>query len=121
MGTETDGSLTVPANRAALYTIKPTIGLVPQDGLIPVCHTMDAAGPMAKTPYDLAILLDAMREGGKNGKEDILYTSVLKDSWSELSIGALDYTEWIFPPDFMKPEESATAQMVRPGFKAVWR
>ena len=82
---------------------------------------MDAAGPMAKTPYDLAVLLDIMREAGKDGKEENLYTSALEDTWSDLSIGALDYTKWIFPPEFMKPEESATAQMVRPGFKTLRR
>lgn len=109
VGTETDGSLVVPANRTAVYTIKPTIGLVSQDGLIPVCHTMDAAGPMARTPYDLAALLDVMRERESNGAP---YTSMLDDTWSDLSVGALNHKDWLFPPQFMKPVESATAQMV---------
>lgn len=39
IGTETDGSLVCPAGRAALYTIKPTIGLVPQSDIVPVSHT----------------------------------------------------------------------------------
>ncbi|OAP53885.1 hypothetical protein AYL99_11907 [Fonsecaea erecta] len=60
IGTETDGSLIVPAGRAALYTIKPTIGLVPQARIVPISSTFDSAGPMAKTPYDMAVLLDVI-------------------------------------------------------------
>ena len=109
IGTETDGSLVVPANRAAVYTIKPTIGTVSQDGLIPVSHTMDSAGPMATAPYDLALLLDVLQEDNPARES---YTSALADSWSDLSIAAVNCEEWIFPPEFMKPNKDATHQMV---------
>ena len=74
---------------------------------------MDAAGPMAKTPYGLASLLDVLRDDSTSGDKRPLYTSVLDQTWAGLSIGALDYKQWIFPPSFMKPDESATAQMVK--------
>ena len=74
---------------------------------------MDAAGPIAKTPYGLASLLDVLRDESASGDKEPLYTSVLDQTWAELSIGALDYEQWIFPPEFMKPEETATAQMVK--------
>lgn len=112
VGTETDGSLICPAGRASIYTIKPTIGLVSQKGLIPVSHTMDSAGPMAKTPYDIAAFLDILREDDAPGYPAGGYTSVLPGSMSEFSIAAVDYRDWIFPPEYMAPEESATAEMV---------
>ncbi|UKZ94441.1 uncharacterized protein TrAFT101_009314 [Trichoderma asperellum] len=113
VGTETDGSLVCPAGRASVYTIKPTIGLVSQKGLIPVSHTMDSAGPMAKTPYDIAAFLDILREEDAPEYPAGGYTSVLPGYTSEFSIVAVDYTNWIFPPEYMAPEKSATAEMNR--------
>ncbi|KAK1237363.1 hypothetical protein MKX08_002988 [Trichoderma sp. CBMAI-0020] len=111
VGTETDGSLICPAGRASVYTIKPTIGLISQKGLIPVSHTMDSAGPMAKTPYDIAAFLDTLREEDAPGYPAGGYTSLLPGSMSEFSVAAVDYTGWIFPPEYMAPVESATAEM----------
>lgn len=112
IGTETDGSLVVPASRAALYSLKPTIGLVSQHGIIPVSHTMDAAGPIAKTPYDLALLLEILREDGTPGYPDGGFTTVLTDSWAELSVAAVNYETWFYHEDIMKPVGTATFQMV---------
>lgn len=50
----------MPANRAALYTMKPSIGLVSQSGIVPVSDFCDAAGPMAMSVADLANTLDAI-------------------------------------------------------------
>ncbi|KAH7386225.1 amidase signature domain-containing protein [Cadophora sp. MPI-SDFR-AT-0126] len=108
IGTETDGSLMAPAGRAALYSIKPTIGTVSQQGIIPISHTMDSAGPIAKTPYDLALLLDVMREPGSF---DGPYVDDLDGCWSKLSIAAVDYKTWWLPEGIIKPVESATKQM----------
>ena len=112
IGTETDGSLVVPASRAALYAIKPTVGLVSQHGIIPVSHNMDAAGPVAKTPYDIALLLDIMREDGKPGCPEGGYATALTNSWHEISVAAVNYETWFYHEDFMKPVENATIQMV---------
>ena len=66
IGTETDGSLVCPSGRAALYTIKPTTGLVSQEGIIPISNLCDAAGPMTKTTHDLATLFDVLTDRGSS-------------------------------------------------------
>ncbi|KAH7309730.1 amidase signature domain-containing protein [Stachybotrys elegans] len=115
LGSETDGSLVSPASTAALYTIKPTIGLVSQDGIISISHTMDSAGPMAKTPHDLAALLDIIWEsasGDSAGPTKSFYDIVSSGgSWGELSIATLGYKKWWPPKEFLKPVESATNPM----------
>ena len=60
IGTETDGSVTSPAAAAGLVGIKPTVGLISRAGIIPISHTQDTAGPMARTVRDAAILLGAL-------------------------------------------------------------
>jgi amidase len=60
IGTETDGSVTSPAAAAALVGIKPTLGLISRAGIIPIAHSQDTAGPMARTVRDAAILLGAL-------------------------------------------------------------
>ena len=60
VGSETDGSIVSPSAAAALVGIKPTIGLVSRAGIIPISHTQDTAGPMARTVTDAAILLAAL-------------------------------------------------------------
>jgi amidase len=60
IGTETDGSVTSPSAAAALVGIKPTIGLVSRSGIIPIAHSQDTAGPMARSVRDAAILLTAI-------------------------------------------------------------
>jgi amidase len=60
VGTETDGSITSPASVASLVGIKPTVGLVSRAGVIPIAHSQDTAGPMARTVADAAAMLTAM-------------------------------------------------------------
>jgi amidase len=60
VGTETDGSVTCPSSMNGLVGIKPTVGLVSRSGIIPIAHSQDTAGPMARTVTDAAILLGAM-------------------------------------------------------------
>jgi amidase len=60
VGTETDGSVTCPSSGCGIVGLKPTVGLVSRSGIIPISHTQDTAGPMARTVTDLAILLGAM-------------------------------------------------------------
>jgi amidase len=61
VGTETDGSVVCPSTNNLVFGIKPTLGLLSQDGIIPIGHSQDTAGPMARTVTDLAILLNVMR------------------------------------------------------------
>ncbi len=60
VGTETDGSVVCPASANGLAGLKPTVGLVSRTGIIPISHSQDTAGPMARTVRDVAILLSAM-------------------------------------------------------------
>lgn len=60
LGTDTVGSIVAPAGRAALYALRPTMGLVSRAGIVPGCKMMDTVGPMAKCVYDVALLLENM-------------------------------------------------------------
>ncbi len=60
VGTETDGSITSPASVNGLVGLKPTLGLISRDGIIPISHSQDTAGPMTRTVADTALMLTAM-------------------------------------------------------------
>jgi amidase len=60
VGTETDGSIVCPSSANSIVGIKPTLGLVSRAGIIPIAHSQDTAGPMARTVADAAILLGAL-------------------------------------------------------------
>ncbi|KAH6623823.1 amidase signature domain-containing protein [Chaetomium tenue] len=109
IGTETDGSLVCPAGRAALYTIKPTIGLVPQEGIIPISHHFDTAGPMTKSVCDLADLLDVLAARPRSES----FTADLTGSWGGISVAVLDPDKWKFSEDWVKPVQGAEAQISR--------
>lgn len=85
VGTETDGSIVSPATNSSLVGIKPTLGLISRTGIVPIAHSQDTAGPMARTVADAAALLGAMmgsdpadpmtRPSVSRGRRD--YTSAL--------------------------------------------
>src|SRR5690606_8973342 len=60
VGTETDGSIVPPANHGCLVGVRPALGLASRTGVIPIAHSQDTAGPMARTVRDAAMLLTAM-------------------------------------------------------------
>ncbi|TCU73583.1 mandelamide amidase [Bradyrhizobium sp. R2.2-H] len=63
LGTDTGGSVRVPAALNGCASLRPTVGRYPQDGIAPISHTRDTAGPMAATMADVA-LLDRVIAGG---------------------------------------------------------
>jgi amidase len=73
VGTETDGSITGPSAVENLYGLKPTLGLISQDGIVPISHQQDSAGPMARSVTDVAILLSVMQT-----QSQVDYTRVLQ-------------------------------------------
>jgi amidase len=85
VGTETDGSIVCPSSAHALVGIKPTVGLISRAGIIPIAHSQDTAGPIARTVTDAAILLGALTgvdardeaTAASTGKAVTDYTSAL--------------------------------------------
>ena len=59
VGSETDGSIVCPSGNNLVVGLKPTLGLLSGDGIIPIAHSQDTAGPMCRTVTDAAILLGA--------------------------------------------------------------
>jgi len=66
IGTETDGSIVNPCSHNSVVGIKPTVGLIGRSGIVPISHSQDTAGPMARTVRDVAILL-----GSLTGSDDM--------------------------------------------------
>ena len=60
VGTETDGSIICPASVNGLVGLKPTVGLVSRNGIIPISISQDTAGPMGRNVADVAMLLNAL-------------------------------------------------------------
>ena len=85
VGTETDGSIVSPSAASALVGVKPTVGLVSRSGIVPISHSQDTAGPMARTVRDAALLLEALvgrdptdaASAAKGARFDVRYTSAL--------------------------------------------
>jgi amidase len=69
IGTETDGSIVCPSGINGIVGIKPTLGLWSRDGIIPISHSQDTAGPMARTVTDAAILLGSLSGNDPNDAE----------------------------------------------------
>ncbi len=84
IGTETNGSIICPSVRCGLVGIKPTLGLVSRSGVIPIAHSQDTAGPMARTVTDAAILLSVLVGADKT---DAITSQSTK--------GAKDYTKFL--------------------------
>ncbi|HEY0408485.1 MAG TPA: amidase [Pyrinomonadaceae bacterium] len=85
IGTETDGSIVCPSSSNSIVGIKPTLGLVSRSGIVPIAHSQDTAGPMARTVTDAAILLNVLAAvdprdeatKGRNAAAAIDYTAFL--------------------------------------------
>jgi amidase len=102
----------MPADRAALYTIKPTLGLVSQASLIPVSPLCDSAGPMTKNTRDLADLLDILVDPTKTKVPNGGYASAVTGKWDSIRIGVLSPEKWLHGEQVIKPVRSATEQLV---------
>lgn len=60
VGTETNGSIVCPSSVNGVVGLKPTVGLISGEGIVPISHSQDTAGPMAASVRDAALLLDAL-------------------------------------------------------------
>jgi len=87
VGTETDGSIVCPSSANGIVGIKPTLGLISRAGIIPIAHSQDTAGPMARTVHDAAILLSAL--AGPDTRD-----SATADAGAKMQ---KDYTQFLDP------------------------
>lgn len=81
IGTETSGSILSPASENSVVGIKPTVGLISRSGIIPIAHSQDTAGPMARNVTNAAIMLGAL--SGVDERDAA--------TWSNRGFGKLDY------------------------------
>jgi aspartyl-tRNA(Asn)/glutamyl-tRNA(Gln) amidotransferase subunit A len=92
LGTDTGGSIRMPAAFCSIVGLKPTVGLVSIRGIIPCVYSLDHCGPMTKTVEDAAILLNSLAGYDKNDnasvehpKED--YVQAMKQPVAQLRVG----------------------------------
>jgi amidase len=91
IGTETDGSIVCPSGTNGIVGIKPTVGLWSRDGIIPISHSQDTAGPMARTVTDAAILLGLLAESDPNDTSvDLKNGNILSDYTKFLDTNGLN-------------------------------
>lgn len=79
IGTETDGSIVCPSGINGIVGLKPTVGLWSGDGIVPISHSQDTAGPMARTVADAAVLLGLLAEKDQNNSKIVLDYSKFLD------------------------------------------
>ncbi|MGE5394255.1 MAG: amidase [Candidatus Saccharibacteria bacterium] len=90
IGTETDGSIVCPSGTNGIVGIKPTVGLWSRDGIIPISHSQDTAGPMARTVTDAAILLGLLAESDpKDTPVDLKNDNFIADYTKSLDANGL--------------------------------
>jgi amidase len=122
VGTETSGSLLVPANLTMLATIKPTVGRISRFGIIPITADQDTAGPMARTIADAAILLGVLEDPEPDPKDPVKpcqpppnrdYTRFLDPgalAGARIGIPRAFYYERITPPGSTEPRGGLEAE-----------
>ncbi|KAL6816709.1 amidase signature domain-containing protein [Trichoderma sp. SZMC 28015] len=97
------------ASRAALYAMKPTIGTVSMDGVIPVSKSLDSVGAMARSPADLSMVIEMLQETGPNHNEKL--SQLMTQKWAGLRIGFVDEKIWKLPENLCKNDDEALSQM----------
>jgi amidase len=90
VGTETNGSVICPSNANGIVGFKPTVGIIPQQYIIPISATQDTAGPMTKTVMGAAMMMNAMAT--ETPETD--YTARLKmDALKGVRVGVLNFAK----------------------------
>ena len=84
VGTETNGSIICPSNVNGLVGFKPTVGVIPQDGIVPISPSQDTAGPMTKSVRGAAMMMNAMDPG-----ETDYVAALSRDALKGVRVGVL--------------------------------
>ena len=107
VGTETDGSVISPSSASSLVGVKPTVGLISRSGIVPISHSQDTAGPMARTVRDAALLLEVLAgrdpsdaaTTAKGARFDVRYSAVLdRGALKGARIGVARKEYWGYHP-----------------------
>ncbi|CAN5565476.1 hypothetical protein BH10BAC3_BH10BAC3_35010 [soil metagenome] len=110
IGTETDGSVISPASHNGIVGIKPTVGLVSRNGIIPISATQDTAGPMTRTVKDAAILLTVMAGADEADKVTLESNGKAEKDYSKFLDGnALSGKKIGIEKAFLKGHEAVVA------------
>ncbi|KUL84917.1 hypothetical protein ZTR_07885 [Talaromyces verruculosus] len=107
MGTETIGSIVTPSTRAALYALKPTIGIQDSTGLYCMTEFFDSPGPIAKSAADVHVLTEILL-----GRKFDLPVESESNIWEGIEVGFLDPKVWKMADDFCTQFEGTAEQMV---------
>lgn len=96
VGTETNGSVVCPSSVNGIVGLKPTVGLISAEGIVPISHSQDTAGPMAARVEDVALLLAAMAEPGRAKRAN--YPGALKrDALKGARLGVVRFIQGYSP------------------------
>ncbi|KAI0873856.1 amidase signature domain-containing protein [Hypoxylon argillaceum] len=115
LGSETDGSITQPSDRASLYSLKLSVGKASFRGILPGTPLADTAGPMTKSPGDVATLLDILEPLKEGSHRDFLTKSFVG-----LRIGFLDEKECVSSPNAVRPNDAYSEQFNHDFNKAMY-
>ena len=85
LGTETDGSVTCPAAMCGIVGLKPTVGLLPSEGVVPISSSQDTVGPMTTTVSLAAHTMDAL----VTDRTDTYASSLSRDALQNVRVGVL--------------------------------
>lgn len=105
LGTETDGSIMAPADRASLYGLKVPPGLFSTQGTLPWTAFSDSVGLLAKSSEDISDMLSIWHDSKD-------YSQFLISTWLPLRVGFLDPGEWISSPTASKPLDGYIEQVI---------
>jgi amidase len=127
IGTETDGSIVCPSSSNGVVGIKPTVGLVSRAGIIPISHSQDTAGPMARTVTDAAVLLGALTgmdprdeaTAASQGRAHADYTPFLDAAGLKGARVGIARHYFGFSPKVDALMEAAIAEMKRQGAEVI--
>lgn len=110
IGTETNGSISCPSSVNGIVGIKPTVGLVSRSGIIPISHTQDTAGPMARSVERAARVLEVIAGVDENDPATLNIPEDFNYAFAEnLNINALSGKRFGLLPKGSEDEEGAKA------------
>jgi aspartyl-tRNA(Asn)/glutamyl-tRNA(Gln) amidotransferase subunit A len=111
IGTDTRGSIRIPASCCGVTGLKPTRGLVPVDGVVPLSPTLDHVGPIARTAADCALMLEIMAGPRHKGR----FAAEARKSAKGMRIGVSEFHLRDVDAAVQKPIDAAIRQLGKLG------